>query len=93
MLQKLLQNVSREEKALLQLQRVLQRLPLKGKEYENNIEILNLKIANLTVENTRQVKEIENTKRSLESASQQLKDIAVKVIESSNQQQKTAPTT
>ena len=57
---------------------------LSDQENEAKIEILNLKIANLNSENTRQVKEIENLKKSLESASQQLKDIAVKVIESSN---------
>lgn len=45
-------------------------------------EILALKIESLNRENNRQAKEIEILRRSLEEASRQLKEIAVKVIES-----------
>lgn len=55
---------------------------LKDQEFRAKEEILNLKISNLTLENTRQKEEIESLKRALEIATAQVKDIAVKVIES-----------
>ncbi len=45
-------------------------------------ELLKLRIENLTVENARQSKEIEILKKALDEATAQVKDIAVKVIES-----------
>ena len=47
-------------------------------------ELLVLKITNLTQENSRQSNEIAVLKKSLEEATRQLKDVAVKVIESSS---------
>ncbi len=44
--------------------------------------LLELKLANLTTDNTRQAKEIETLKKSLDEATRQVKEIAVKVIES-----------
>ncbi len=55
---------------------------LREQETKSDKEILNLKIAALEQENSRQAKEIESLKKSLEDASSQLKDIAVKVIQS-----------
>mgnify|MGYP001568907884 CR=1 FL=1 len=53
--------------------------PLKNKAEK---EILALKIESLTANNERQVKEIESLKRAMEEARRQIKEIAVKVIES-----------
>lgn len=47
-------------------------------------ELLELRITNLTQENTRAIGEITLLKQSLEEATRQLKDVAVKVIESAN---------
>jgi chromosome segregation ATPase len=55
---------------------------LREQEFKAQQEILNLKIGNLTEENGRLQKEVESLKRSLEEATRQLKEIAVKVIES-----------
>lgn len=50
-------------------------------------DILNLKITNLTTENNRLGDEIESLKKTLEEATKQLKEIAVKVIESGTKPQ------
>ncbi|OGE26096.1 hypothetical protein A3C26_00055 [Candidatus Daviesbacteria bacterium RIFCSPHIGHO2_02_FULL_39_12] len=55
---------------------------LREQEVKSAIEILNLKIANLTAENNRQKNEIESLKKALDEATRQVKEIAVKVIES-----------
>lgn len=60
---------------------------IREQEFRAQVEVLNLRIENLTQENTRQAKEIEAIRRSLEDATRQLKDIAVKVIESSGSSQ------
>lgn len=57
---------------------------LKEQQYKAEKSLLELRLTNLTAENARYIKEIDQLKRSLEYATQQLKDIAVKVIESSN---------
>lgn len=51
-------------------------------------EIMGLKIVNLEVDNLRLNKEMEILKRSLDEATRQVKEIAVKVIESGSSQQK-----
>ncbi len=53
-------------------------------KHQSEIDLLNLKISNLTAETSRQGKEIDNLRRSLENATQELKEVAVKIIESSN---------
>ncbi|MBI4999370.1 hypothetical protein HZB97_01190 [Candidatus Gottesmanbacteria bacterium] len=55
---------------------------LREQEFKNREEILGLKIANLTEENSRLGKEVERLKQALEEASRQLKEVALKVIES-----------
>lgn len=57
---------------------------LREHELKGEKEILVLKIVTLTQENTRQSQEIALLKKSLEEATRQLKDVAVKVIESSS---------
>lgn len=57
---------------------------LRVQEANAEKEILSLKIETLTAESTKQAKEIDFLKRALSEATQQVKDIAVKVIESSN---------
>ena len=52
-------------------------------EQKSEKELLAFKITNLTQENARQSQEIITLKKSLENATAQLKDVAVKVIESS----------
>lgn len=74
------------KEASLQLQKTLtEKFEIERKMREQEVraekEILNLKINNLSLENTKQAKEIENLKRALEEATKQVKDIAVKVIE------------
>lgn len=54
---------------------------LREQEVKSEKEILNLRIASLTAENSRQATEIETLKKALEEATRQVKDIAVKVIE------------
>lgn len=61
---------------------------LKEQEVKAEKEILGLKIANLETENSRLNKEIEVLKRSLDEATRQVKEIAVKVIESGSSQNK-----
>lgn len=55
---------------------------LREQEVKSEQELLALKITNLTQENERQADEIALLKKSLENATAQLKDVAVKVIES-----------
>lgn len=55
---------------------------LKEQEDKNEKEILNLKISGLTAENARLTNELAVLRKSLDQATQQVKDIAVKVIES-----------
>ncbi|TSC85762.1 MAG: hypothetical protein G01um10147_1106 [Microgenomates group bacterium Gr01-1014_7] len=55
---------------------------LKEQEVKADKEILGLKIANLEGENSRLVKEMEAVKRLFDEANRQVKEIAVKVIES-----------
>lgn len=54
-------------------------------------EILSLKISNLEAENSRLNKEIEVLRRSLDEATRQVKEIAVKVIESGSQSKNQTP--
>lgn len=58
---------------------------LREQEIKAEKEILGLKIANFEAENSRLNKEIEILKRSLDEATRQVKEIAVKVIESGSQ--------
>lgn len=55
---------------------------LQEQEEKNEKEILNLKISGLTAENSRLASELALLRKSLDQATQQVKDIAVKVIES-----------
>ena len=55
---------------------------LREQEVKGEKELLALRITNLTQENARQANEIASLKKSLENATAQLKDVAVKVIES-----------
>lgn len=55
---------------------------LREQEFKSEKEILNLKIGSLTSENTRLTNEIASLKQKLDEATRQLKEIAVKVIES-----------
>lgn len=57
---------------------------LKDQEFKAEKEILNLKIANLQAENSRQMKELDLLKKALDEATRQVKEIAVKVIEAGN---------
>lgn len=57
---------------------------LREQEVKAEKELLALKITTLTQENTRMNHEIEALKKALTDATAQLKDVAVKVIESSN---------
>lgn len=72
LLQKQLQNAFAAEKKL------------REQEIKSEKELLALKITNLTQDNIRQANEIAVLKKSIEEATAQLKDVAVKVIESSN---------
>lgn len=64
---------------------------LREQEYKAEKDMFGLRIANLTQENTRQVKEIEELKKAFEEATKQLKDVAVRVIDSSNASLKPQP--
>jgi len=64
--------------------RFLTEKKLREQEVKSEQELLALKITNLTSESSRQANEIALLKKSLENATMQLKDVAVKVIESSN---------
>lgn len=55
---------------------------LREQEVKSEKEIMGIKISNLDAENSRLTKEIEILKRSLDEATRQVKEIAVKVIES-----------
>ncbi|MBI4084282.1 MAG: hypothetical protein HY431_00060 [Candidatus Levybacteria bacterium] len=61
---------------------------LREQEVKAEKELLALKITTLTQENTRFNNEVEALKKALTDATVQLKDVAVKVIESSNAQTK-----
>lgn len=54
---------------------------LRDQEVKSQVEILNLKISSLENENSRQTKEIEVLKKSLEETTRQVKDIAIQVIQ------------
>lgn len=60
---------------------------LKEQENKSEKDILNLKISNFTSESNRLNTEIEVLKKALEEATRQVKDIAVKVIESGTKPQ------
>ena len=62
---------------------------LREQEIKSEKELLILKLTNLTQENLRQSNEITALKKSLEEATSQLKDVAVKVIESSSNKAQT----
>ncbi len=57
---------------------------IREQEFKAEKELLNLNIENLTSENTKLSSELTTLKKALEEATRQVKDIAVKVIESSN---------
>lgn len=61
---------------------------LREQEVKAEKDILNLKLSSLEAESLRQTKEIEILKKSLEIATVQVKDIAVKVIESGRESSK-----
>lgn len=74
--------------AIVQIQKTLtdafaNEKKLREQETKAEKELLNLRITNMTQDNTRQTNEIAALKKALEEASTQLKDVAVKVIESS----------
>lgn len=93
-LRKIAQNFDQEkEKAVKEacglLQKQLQDVyvtekRLREQEIKSEKELLALKITNLTQDNVRQAQEIAVLKKSLEEAATKLKDVAVKVIESSS---------
>lgn len=60
---------------------------MKEQEFKAERDILNLRLSTLTAENSRQQAEIENLKKALEEATRQVKDIAVRVIESGTKPQ------
>lgn len=87
-----------KEKAIAQAQGILQKelvnkfeteKKLKEQEQKAEKDILNLRITNLTSDNNRLNTEIEALKKALEEATRQVKDIAVKVIESGTKPQLT----
>ncbi len=61
---------------------------LKEQEVKAEKDLLNMRISTLETDNSRLVKDIEILKRSLEEATRQVKEIAVKVIESGSSQNK-----
>lgn len=56
---------------------------LSDQQTKSQTEILNMKIANLEAENSRQVKETENLKKSLEEITRQFREVAVRTIDAS----------
>ncbi|MBI2442755.1 MAG: hypothetical protein HYV40_02495 [Candidatus Levybacteria bacterium] len=66
---------------------------LREQEMKAEKELLALKIANLSGENARSTKEIDSLKKALDDATAQLKDVAVKVIESRSVASHNAPQT
>lgn len=62
---------------------------LREQEFKSEKEILNLRIAVLSTENSKQASEISTLKKTLEEATRQLKEIAVRVIDASGATAKT----
>lgn len=62
---------------------------LKEQENKSEKDILNLRIVNLTAENNRLNSEVASLKKALEETTRQVKEIAVKVIESGTKSQST----
>ncbi len=90
-----------KEKAVEEAQAILQKeltisfgteQKLKDQEFKAKEEILDLKISNLVSENIRQKNELEALKKAFEDATTQVKDIAVKVIESGSSNKISTPT-
>lgn len=65
---------------------------LREQEVKSDQELLSFKITNLASENSRLANEVLAFKKSLEQATAQLKDVAVKVIESSGNKSQINPT-
>ncbi|KKT74117.1 MAG: hypothetical protein UW86_C0014G0008 [Microgenomates group bacterium GW2011_GWA1_Microgenomates_45_10] len=64
---------------------------IREQEFKAEKELLTLRIDNLSSENSKYIKEIDGLRRALDEATRQVKDIAVKVIESGgNNSAKTA---
>lgn len=59
---------------------------LREQEFKSEKELLSMKITNLTSDNTRQAQEVEALKKALDATTTQLKDVAVRVIESAKPQ-------
>lgn len=77
------------KEAVIQLQKELTgkfdtERKLREQEVHSDKELLDLQISTLTIDNTRLNSEITASKRALDEATRQVKDIAVKVIEASN---------
>ena len=66
---------------------------LREQEVKADKDLLGLKIANLSSENSRLTREIEELKHALEDATGQLTDVAVRVIDASNSQTRQATNT
>lgn len=64
---------------------------LREQEFKAEKELLNLKISNLIIENSRQANEIETLKKALDDTTRQIKEVAAKVIESGSPQPKITP--
>lgn len=61
---------------------------IRDQEFKSQLEVLNLRLNNALTENSRQAKEVEALKKALDEATRQVKEIAVKVIESGSSQLK-----
>ena len=61
---------------------------LREQEFKSEKEILNLKNTSLTAENNRLTSELTALKKSLEESTQQIKEVAIKIIEARNNQTK-----
>lgn len=59
---------------------------LREQEFKSEKELLSMRLTNLTSDNTRQAQEIEALKKALDATTGQLKDVAVRVIESAKPQ-------
>ncbi len=66
---------------------------LREQEVKSEKDLLNFKITNLAQENARYTNEVTALKKALEEATAQLKEIAVKVIESAGNKSQTSPST
>ncbi len=64
---------------------------MREQEFKSEKEILNLKITSLTSDNNRLNGEVTAFKKALEEATQQVKEIAIKVIEARNQPKDQTP--